>query len=145
MGNWSYFTDFAHVILGWPYPSCRWFQWGSWCYPRIKGLVSRTQCNTTKEQVFKKFGWSVPATSRLYCPAIWGGGFKYFAFSPRKLGIHEPFLLAHIFQMGWFNSTANECMVNIQKVVKSNGKSDSQNGQKPFRVRIYDNTMSHFG
>ena len=30
-----------------------------------------------------------------------GGGFRYFLFSPRKLGKIP--ILTHIFQMGWFN------------------------------------------
>ena len=77
----------------------------------LKDFVSRTQCNTTKEQVFKNKCWSAPATSRLYYPAILGGCFKYFAFSPRKLGIHEPFLLAHIFK--WVGSTQPPTSVSV--------------------------------
>ena len=36
-----------------------------------------------------------------------GGGFKYFLFSPRSLGIHDPIWLAHIFffKWGWWNTT----------------------------------------
>ena len=32
-----------------------------------------------------------------------GGGFKYFLFSPRKIGEDEPILTSIFFKMGWFN------------------------------------------
>ena len=34
-----------------------------------------------------------------------GGGFKYFLFSSRTLGFHDPIWRPHIFQMGWWKTT----------------------------------------
>ena len=59
--------------------------------------------------------------------------FQIFCIFTPEIGDSWTIFTCAYFQMGWFNSTANECMVNIQKVVKSNGKSDSQNGQKAFQ------------